>query len=158
MAHDLDRPNLEAMSTKAQKIAGLLAGLEGSAAEDAGVDRRYAGYFDYFNRGLFYEAHDVLEQLWLEQRGGPNGFFYKGLIQLAGAFVHLRKARTAPAAALLKLARTNLRRYPAAHERLEVREVLVLIEYWLEKLEKGGGVPLAEDGRPAMALLKAPDQ
>ena len=135
-----------------------MAGLELGGPDGHGVDRHYAGYFQCFNRGLFYEAHDVLEHLWLAQRGGPNDFFYKGLIQLAGAFVHLRKNRTGPAAALFKLARTNLRRYPAVHERLDVREVLSLIECRLGKLDEGGGHPPAGDGRPAMALLKAPDQ
>jgi len=130
-----------------------MAGLEEGGKAVPGVDRRYAGFFECFNRGLFYEAHDVLESLWLEQRGGPNGFFYKGLIQLAGAFVHLQKDRTGPAAALLKLARANLRRYPAAHEQLDVRAVLVLMDGWLGKLERGRGNPLADEGRPVVALL-----
>jgi len=146
------------MSSKAERIAALLAGLELGGSDGRSVDRHYAGYLECFNRGLFYEAHDVLEPLWLAQRGGRNGFFYKGLIQLAGAFVHLRKDRPGPAAALLKLARTNLRRYPAVHEQLDVRKVLALIECWLGRLEKGGGNPLAGDKRPALALLKTLDQ
>ncbi|MGA2541579.1 MAG: DUF309 domain-containing protein [Verrucomicrobiota bacterium] len=141
------------MSRKAERIAGMMAGMKGEAPNDKGVDRHYAGYFECFNRGLFYEAHDVLEQLWLRQRGGPNGLFYKGLIQLAGAFVHLQKDRRGPAAALLKLARRNLQGYPAAHEGLEVREVLVLIEGWLGKLEEGVN-PLEEEGRPKEIRIK----
>ena len=58
-----------------------------------GVDARFAGYFILFNEQKFYEAHDVLEDLWLPDRHGPNGHFYKGLIQLAGAFVHLQIGR-----------------------------------------------------------------
>jgi predicted metal-dependent hydrolase len=142
------------MSSKAEKIAKMMAGLEGGGSHNEGMDRHYTWYFTCFNRGLFYEAHEVLEQLWLAQRGGPNGLFYKGLIQLAGAFVHLQKNRPGPATALFKLARANLQRYPAVHERLEVREVLVLIEKWLEKLEESGGNPLADEARPLMALLK----
>ncbi len=53
-------------------------------------DRHYSGYFICFNRGDYYEAHDVLEQLWLRSTGEDHQF-YKGLIQLAGAFVHLKK-------------------------------------------------------------------
>jgi predicted metal-dependent hydrolase len=134
-----------------------MAGLDGAGWDGHGADRHYAGYFECFNRGLYFEAHDVLEQLWLAQRGGRNDPFYKGLIQLAGAFVHLQKDRPGPAAALLKLARTNLRRYPAVHERLDVREVLALIECRLGKLEKGGGHPPDGDGRPVMALLNTPE-
>jgi len=141
------------MSKKAERIAGMMAGLEGGETFEEGVDRHYAGYFECFNRGLFYEAHDVLEHLWLAQRGGPNGLFYKGLIQLAGAFVHLQKDRKGPAAALLKLARRNLQGYPAAHEGLEVREVLVLIERWLGELEEGVN-PLEEKGRSKEIRIK----
>src|SRR5277367_5844608 len=100
-----------------------------------GVDARYAGYFALFNQQLFYEAHDVLEDLWLPDRHGPNGAFYKGLIQLAGAFVHLQKNRLRPSAALFKLAQANLRKYPALHEKLDVAAVLKLIEQWLHQLE-----------------------
>ena len=91
------------MSKKSAKIAALIESCRGEK-----LDAHYLGYFHCFNRGLFYEAHDVLEELWLPERTGPNGAFYKGLIQLAGAFVHLQKNRLRPAAALFKLAATNL--------------------------------------------------
>jgi predicted metal-dependent hydrolase len=95
----------------------------------------YLGYFDCFNRQLFYEAHDVLEDLWLADKKGPNGDFYKGMIQLAGAFVHLQKDRLRPAAALFKLTRANLAKYPRRHEGLDLAAVGGLIENWLQTLE-----------------------
>ena len=101
-----------------------------------GVDPRYAGYFALFNQQKFYESHDVLEDLWLPDRHGVNGSFYKGLIQLAGAFVHLQKNRLRPAAALFKLAQTNLEQYPPLHEQLDLKNVLALIRRWLGELEK----------------------
>ena len=70
------------MKRKSEKIATRLAGLAPGR-----FDRHYHGFFECFNRGEFYEAHDVLEQLWLADKEGPKGKFYKGLIQLAGAFV-----------------------------------------------------------------------
>ena len=99
------------------------------------VDPRYAGYFVLFNGQKFYEAHDVLEDLWLLDRHGANGNFFKGLIQLAGAFVHLQKNRLRPSAALFKLARTNLEKYPHEHDRLNLKKVGALIEHWLGELE-----------------------
>lgn len=121
------------MSKKSAKIAALIEGCQGQ-----GQDAHYLGYFACFNQGLYYEAHDVLEELWLADRQGLNYSFYKGLIQFAGAFVHLQKDRLRPSAALFKLAQTNLLKYPARHERLDVSAVLQLIALWLERLESSG--------------------
>lgn len=118
------------VSKKHQRITELAAQFAGD-----GVDARYAGYFVLFNRQEFYEAHDVLEDLWLPDRHGANGNFYKGLIQLAGAFVHLQKKRLRPSAALFKLAQANLEKYPSPHEQLDLQVVLRLIGGWLRQLE-----------------------
>jgi predicted metal-dependent hydrolase len=137
------------MSRKSGQIAERIAAFQGGA-----LDAHYLGFFDCFNRQLFYEAHDVLEELWLADRHGPNGDFYKGLIQLAGAFVHLQKDRRRPAAALFKLARTNLAKYPARHEQLDVTVVRAAIETWLGGLEEAGFAtnPLRERNAPVLSL------
>ena len=83
------------MTHKSGKVAEMVAAFQGRD-----LDARYLGYFDCFNRELFYEAHDVLEDLWLLDRKGADGDYYKGLIQLAGAFVHLQKGRLKPCIAL----------------------------------------------------------
>jgi hypothetical protein len=95
-----------------------------------GLDPHYGGWFACFNRGDFYEAHDVLEDLWLRERGGGNDRFYKGLIQLAGAFVHLQKGRLRPGDALFRLAESNLTGYAPRHARLNVEVVLEVIRTW----------------------------
>jgi predicted metal-dependent hydrolase len=118
------------MSHKSARIAAMIESFRGQD-----LDARYLGYFDCFNRQLFYEAHDVLEDLWLKDKHGSNGAFYKGLIQLAGAFVHLQKDRLRPAAALFKLALANLEKYPDKHERLNAAAVCGLIRNWLGSLE-----------------------
>ena len=118
------------MSRKSAKIAERIASFQGRE-----LAAHYLGFIDSFNHQRFYEAHDVLEELWLADRHGPNGDFFKGLIQLAGAFVHLQKERWRPAAAVFKLAQTNLLKYPATHERLDVAAVLELIEDWLGRLQ-----------------------
>ena len=121
-----------------------------------GVDPRYAGYFALFNQQKFYEAHDILEDLWLPDRRGVNGNFYKGLIQLAGAFVHLQKNRLRPSAAVFKLAQANLEKYPALHEKLNLAAVLQLIAGWLRRLEQDDFAvnPLTTTGVPQLALQK----
>jgi predicted metal-dependent hydrolase len=139
------------VSHKSARIAVMIESLQGQE-----LDARYLGYFECFNRQLFYEAHDVLEDLWLPGRRGPNGNFYKGLIQLAGAFVHLQKNRLRPSAALFKLAQANLDQYPSRHERLNLAAVQLLIHGWLAQLEKGGFRvnPLTAKNIPQLALQK----
>jgi len=100
-------------------------------------EAQYFAFFECFNQSLYFEAHDVLEEIWLPRRTEPNGLFYKGLIQLAGAFVHLQKGRLRPADALLELARANLERYRPIHDRLDVNSVLERISNWRRKLEEG---------------------
>jgi predicted metal-dependent hydrolase len=135
--------------SKSKRVAEMVVRHQGRK-----LDAHYLGYFDYFNQRLFYEAHDVLEHLWLPDKYGPNGAFYKGLIQLAGAFVHLQKNRLRPAAALFKLALTNLEKYPRLHERLNVATTCELARKWLEEMERGrfDVNPLTDQNAPALGL------
>ena len=139
------------MSSKSPRIAAMIEGFRGQA-----FDAHYLGFFDCFNRQLFYEAHDVLEEMWLPQKKERNGAFYKGLIQLAGAFVHLQKQRLQPAAALFKLARTNLRQYSPFHEGVNLENVWALMDDWLGRLERNNFTrnPLTESEAPRLTLPK----
>ena len=139
------------VSHKSARIAAMIESFRGRD-----LDPHYLGYFDCFNRQLFYEAHDVLEDLWLPDRYGANGNFFKGLIQLAGAFVHLQKNRLRPAAALFKLAQANLKNYASPHEGLDLRIVLQMIADWLRQLETNdfSANPLSATNLPQLALNK----
>ena len=101
-----------------------------------GLEPCYQGYFTCFNAGQYYEAHDVLEHLWLRTRGADY-LFFKGLIQVAGAFVHLQKqhlhpahpkhaTRLRPAVRLFHLAMANLDPYAPRHWQLDVAALVRL--------------------------------
>jgi predicted metal-dependent hydrolase len=110
------------MSHKSPKIEALLARFE----EKPGFDRHYTGFFHCFNEQLYYEAHDVLEEVWLPIRGQAQARFYQGLIQMAGGFVHLQKQRLGPAARLFALALANFETYPPRHAGIDldaIREI-----------------------------------
>ena len=107
------------------------------SGEDA-FDPRYVGYFTCFNRGEYYEAHDVLENLWLETKDADYGFS-KGLIQIAGAFVHLRKqserpdhpkdgSRMRPATRLFDLGIKNIAPFSPMHHQLDVHALIRFCE------------------------------
>lgn len=124
----------------------------------------YAGWFRCFNAGDYYEAHDVLEQLWLRTDGADSGFF-KGLIQLAGAFVHLKKQharpthakdgkRLAPAARLFALALGNLEPREPHHMGLDVAAVCRLAREWRDEIVRGEYLinPWKPDALPVISL------
>ena len=121
-----------AVSRNRESIARVLEKYQGQQ-----LDPHYLGFFECFNQQLFYEAHEILEKLWLPARQGSDGAFYKGLIQLAGAFVHLTKNRLPPAASLLKLAHANLSKYAPTHHRLDTEATLKIIQEWLGQVESG---------------------
>ena len=117
---------------KSDRISALI-GRPGPGPAPA-LDPHYAGYFTCFNSGQYYEAHDVLEHLWLQCRD-ENALFYKGLIQIAGAFVHLQKhhlhphhpkhaTRLRPAVRLFQLGAKNLAPFAPRHLGLDVAALL----------------------------------
>ena len=150
---------------KSDRIEALVATLETSATgEGIAGDPHYTGWFTCFNSGHYYEAHDVLEHLWLRTRD-ENHAFFKGLIQLAGAFVHLRKqhgrpthakdgARLRPAARLFRLAQKNLTPFAPHHLRLDVTAACQLCEDHERKIEAANFQknPWSPDSRPRLAL------
>ena len=108
-----------------------------------------------FQPPAFLRGARSVEHIWLKNEYGPNGAFYKGLIQLAGAFVHLQKNHLRPAAALFKLAQANFEKYPREHERLNLDSTRGLIQSWLADLERARFEtnPLTGGNAPKLDLL-----
>lgn len=112
----------------------------------------YLAFFACYNAGQFFEAHEVLEELWLEERRRPDGNFYKALIQIAGSFVHLQHHRLGPAAALLRTAAAHLAPFPSPHRGLDTDALREQIAAWRAAIEGQGRNPLATGPTPALRL------
>lgn len=123
----------------------------------AGLQPRYLAFVSVFNSGLYFEAHEVLEPLWLSRRGHPEAPFYKGLIQLAGGFVHVQKGRLPPAIALFTLARKNLKGFAPVFFDLDIDAALGLIAEWLAYLEPDelSAIPEQQPGSRKLVLKAA---
>jgi predicted metal-dependent hydrolase len=104
----------------------------------------YRAFFHCWNEQQYYEAHDVLEQLWLNSES-PDADFFKGLIQAAGAFVHLQKhfehpshakhgRRLPPAVRLFRLAQRNLANFAPWHHGLDVAALCQLLNRYADKI------------------------
>src|SRR5438045_9798054 len=74
---------------KRERISDFVRSL-GTASAEGSPQNYYTAFFQLWNAQKYYEAHDVLEQLWLVEKNAELARFYQALIQAAGAFVHLQ--------------------------------------------------------------------
>jgi len=146
-AHHLRHDEIKPFMSKRERISQLVRDLEGDDASLSGAVVQhpfYRAYFRCWNDQHYYEAHDVLEHLWLNTDTDDNNFF-KGLIQAAGAFVHLQKnfehpthakhsRRLRPAVRLFELAEKNLSPFVPVHHALNVDALLGLLRRAREKI------------------------
>ena len=133
---------------KGERISQFVAGL---SVEDVDRDPRdivkhpfYRAFFHCWNEKRYYDAHDVLEQLWLKTKSSDADYF-KGLIQAAGAFVHLQKRfehplhakhsrRLSPAVRLFRLAERNLLPFAPRHHGLDVGAFCQLLRGYADRI------------------------
>ena len=133
---------------KRERISQWLAEATGEDVnpDQADVERHpnYRAFFRCWNERRYYEAHDVLEQLWLKTES-PDADFFKGLIQAAGAFVHLQKRfehpshakhsrRLPPAVRLFRLAQKNLANFAPWHHALDVAALCKLLSRYVHEI------------------------
>lgn len=133
---------------KRERISQRLAEATGEDVQlgQAEVERHpyYRAFFRCWNEQQYYEAHDVLEQLWLNTKTRDSDFF-KGLIQAAGAFVHLQKhfehpshakhsRRLPPAVRLFRLAEKNLANFKPWHHALDVTALCQLLSRYADEI------------------------
>ncbi len=64
-----------------------------------------------FNERYFFEAHEVLEDVWHRERGEPR-LFLQGLIQVSAGFHHFTNGNFTGAAELLQRGADKMRKYP----------------------------------------------
>ena len=147
------------------KLVSQVTGQTASSGSGAVADHPYyRAYFQCWNELRYYEAHDVLEQVWLNTDTNDDDFF-KGLIQAAGAFVHLQKNfqhpahpkhanRLRPAVRLFLLAEKNLAPFAPERHQLNVAELLALLRRYREEVEQSNfrENPWTPDTAPALNL------
>ncbi|PZR74676.1 MAG: hypothetical protein DLM52_09040 [Chthoniobacterales bacterium] len=128
---------------KRERISDFVRALDGAAA--AGGQDYYGTFFQLWDAQKYYEAHDVLEQLWLVEKEERLARFYQALIQAAGAFVHLQKnfeqprhpkhgRRLRPATRLFALALQNLEGLPDQFRDLNLVSLRRLLTETREKI------------------------
>jgi uncharacterized protein len=85
----------------------------------SGADPRYLHGLDLFNRGEFFDAHEVWEDLWHE-RGPADRRFYQALIQAAVSLYHFGRGNLTGAARLYHSGRRYMEPFAPNFMGLEV--------------------------------------
>ena len=96
------------------------------------ADPRYREFVRLFNRQEFFEAHEVLEDLWRETGGGDREFF-QGLIQVAVALEHRRRGNVRGAAGVVESARRHLLPYGPSHLGVDLEGLLAETASFLDE-------------------------
>jgi uncharacterized protein len=88
---------------------------------ETNYDPRYLAGVVLFNRGDYFEAHEVWEGLWMDT-AGPDKRFYQGLIQAAVGLCHFCNGNVRGAVKLYHSSRDYLTRYGSAHLGLDLAD------------------------------------
>jgi uncharacterized protein len=93
-----------------------------------------------FNRGAFFEAHELWEDAWRELTGAQR-VLVQGLIQISAGLHHLQHGRRRPAAGLLGKGLAKLSRGAPAPAGLRTASLAVEVARLLKELETSPGPP-----------------
>jgi predicted metal-dependent hydrolase len=94
-------------------------------------DSRYLAGIEQFNRGDYFAAHEVWEELWRDCPAADRGF-YQALIQAAVALYHHERGNSAGADRLFRSAQAKSAAYPERYRGLQIRELWQAIAAKLE--------------------------
>jgi predicted metal-dependent hydrolase len=101
---------------------------------------RYREGIRLFNQASFFDAHEVLEDVW---RAAPQEEkkFLQGLIQVAVALFHHGNGNSIGARSVLRRAFRNLSHYPEGFGGVHLAGLLHSISEWQQAMDTGSPVP-----------------
>jgi hypothetical protein len=104
----------------------------------AGVDPLYRRGVGAFNRGAYFDAHDLWEECWIAE-GRPTEGFFKGLVQAAVAMYHLTHGNCRGARKLIESSRRYLEPSDEEHHGLDTLDLIGQMSDCLARMESSGG-------------------
>jgi predicted metal-dependent hydrolase len=123
-------------------------------------DPRYLAGIVLFNRGDFFEAHEVWESLWMDT-AMPEKKFYQGLIQAAVALCHFCNGNGRGAIKLYRSSRDYMQRFGTPFQGLDQTAFWAQMDACFAELlaqpDPTRAVPINEDLIPTMTLAPPPD-
>jgi predicted metal-dependent hydrolase len=101
---------------------------------EAQNDPRLLKGIDEFNQGLFFECHETLEEIWLEEHGDDRRF-YQGIIQIAAGYFKYQQEVPAGAIKLWHSGLEKLESYGAVHLGVNLQPFIEAVKANLRELE-----------------------
>ena len=99
------------------------------------MDQRLINGIALFNQKEFFEAHEVIEELWRETDGELKNF-YRGLIQAAAALHHLKRGTFKGGLEVCKSAIALLKPYTPVTLGVQVQKLVDDLKTSFEQFEK----------------------
>jgi hypothetical protein len=97
-------------------------------------DPRLIKGIDEFNNRLFFECHESLEEIWLEEHGEDRAF-YQGLIQIAAGYLKWEQGVLIGAIKLWRTGLAKLEAYPAVHMGVDLAPLIEATRKNLKEVE-----------------------
>ena len=110
-------------------------------------DPRYLKGFELFNKGDFFEAHEVWEELWHETYDDSKDFV-QGLIQVTSAFHHFSNKNLRGARILHDSGVELLSKYPANYRGIDLAALLDRFKASFREIAQAKMDDLPGRGRP----------
>ncbi|HWM51540.1 MAG TPA: DUF309 domain-containing protein [Thermoplasmata archaeon] len=98
----------------------------------AGLDPVQEG-IRLFNEEYFFEAHEVLEDLWKREHG-KSKLFLQGLIQICAAYHHFQNGNLVGAGTLLERGAQKMRSYPSDYLGIDAAKLLAHVDRDRERI------------------------
>lgn len=98
---------------------------------------------ELFNSGRYWDAHEAWEESWMPDRNGPDGGFYKGLIQIAAGCLHYGRHNRRGAVNKWRSGSGYLRPYLPVHCGVDLQLLVEAVDGFVEAMGTSGWPQLA---------------
>src|SRR4029453_6539104 len=110
---------------------------------------------DLFDQGLYWEAHEVWEEVWRRRSGQPDRDFLKGIIQAAAGMWHATHGNYAGAISVMGRAVNYLAPYAPRREGVEVAMLSAALRQALAACQEARETERAPQAPAARLELRA---
>jgi len=97
------------------------------------LSARLAEGIDFFNREYFFEAHDAIEELWMDAREQTQRDLFHGLVNIATGFYHYRMGNRNGMQSQLQKGVEKLSAVPAIGFGVNVGKLLNEVQPYIQK-------------------------